>query len=55
MSRVYHVVSRNIGGTYTLCFSGTRAACRRWIIGRQRHIPAFYAITQRTTDFLKCF
>lgn len=55
MSRVYYVVYRNIGGTYTLCFSGNRAACRRWIIGRHRHIPPFYSITKRTRDFYKCF
>lgn len=55
MKTLYHVVSRNFGGTTSLCFSGTRAECRHWIIGRHRHIPPFYAITQRTKDFHKCF
>lgn len=49
------VVSRNITGTYTVCFTGTRAQCRRWILGRHGHYPPFYAITARTTDFHKCF
>ncbi len=55
MTTFFHVVSRNFGGTYSLCFSGTRAACRRWIMGRHRHIPPFYAVTRRTKDYHKCF
>lgn len=51
----FYVVTRNCGGTYTVCFSGTRAACRRWILGRYRHHPPFAVITPRTAQFERCF
>lgn len=56
MSKEHHVVSRNFGGTYTVCATGTRAYCRRWILNRGRGTyPPFYAVTTRTKDFHKCF
>ena len=55
-SNEHRVVSRNHGGTFTVWFTGTRADCRRWILGRARgHIPPYYAITTRTSGFDKCF
>lgn len=55
MPKDYRVVSRDITGTFTICKTGTRAECRRWILGRHGHYPPFYAITTRTRDFHKCF
>jgi hypothetical protein len=52
---VFRVVSRDHNGCYTVCFDGTRAQCRRWIIGRHGCIPPFYAITVRSSDFHRCF
>lgn len=49
------VVTRNHGDTYTVWFEGTRAECRRWIIGRYGHWPPFAAITQRTHNFHHVF
>lgn len=51
----HRVVSRNFGGNYTVWKTGTRAECRRWILGRHGHIPPYYAITTREKDFHKCF
>lgn len=52
----YRVVSRNSGGTFTVCYTGTRASCWRWILNRSRGtLPPFYAVTTRSTDFHKCF
>lgn len=52
----HRVVSRNFCGTFTVCYTGIRAACFRWIINRSRgHIPPFYAVTTRSADFEKCF
>lgn len=53
--KLYRVVSRNHGGSYTVWKTGTRAKCRSWILCRHRHFPPFYAITTRTRDFHKCF
>jgi hypothetical protein len=47
----YHVVTRDHGDSYSLMFSGTRAECRRYIIGRWGHWPPFAAITTRTRNF----
>lgn len=51
----FYVVTRNFGGTYTVWFAGTRAACRRWILGRTLNHPLIAAITQRTAQFERCF
>lgn len=52
---LYHVVSRNHGGTYTIWKTGTRTQCRNWILGNDPDIPPVYAITARTSDFHKCY
>ena len=48
------VVTRDHGKnepTFSVCFEGTRAQCRRWILSRWGHFPSFAAITQRTANF----
>lgn len=50
----YRVVTRNIGDTYSELFSGTRAECRRYMIGRWGHFPGFAVITTRSENFHLC-
>lgn len=55
-SKPHRVVSRNRGGTFTVWHTGTRAACRRWILYRAGGCyPPYYAVTTRTSNFHKCF
>ena len=48
------VVTRDHGKdepTFTVWFEGTRAQCRRWILGRYGHFPPFAVVTKRTANF----
>jgi hypothetical protein len=42
---MYHVVTANAFGGYHTMFSGTRDACRRYIVGHWGHWPPFAHIT----------
>ncbi len=54
-SKKYSVVTRNHNETYSWMFSGTRAECRKFILGRWGHWPPFAAITARESHFERCF
>lgn len=48
--KVFNVWTLNSGGTVSCMFSGTRAACRRMILGRWGHWPPFAIISTITSE-----
>jgi len=50
----FHLVTRDLGDSYSVLHAGTRRSCFRYARGRWGHMPGFAAVTTRTRDFHKC-